>query len=76
MRSRVPDETGPTGGPAFTDVLGMLESWEDDAITVRRRDGTLVQVETALIVSGKAIPPEPKRRRRGDSSSESDDSAG
>ena len=64
VRTRVPGETGPSGGPAFTDVLGVLESWDEGVLTVRRRDGSLIAIEAALIVSGKVIPPPPERRRR------------
>jgi len=67
--------TGPTGGPAFNDVLGILESWEDGIATVRHRDGHLVTIETALIVSGKAIPPPPQRRRSDSSTRATDSSA-
>ncbi|MGN6162193.1 MAG: putative acetyltransferase [Marmoricola sp.] len=63
VRSRIPGETGPTGGPAFTDVLGILETWQDGVLTVRRGDGEVVAIDTSLIVSGKAIPDPPRRRR-------------
>ena len=56
-------QSGPSGGPAFADVLGDLEAWEDDLLRVRRRDGDLVLIAAADIASGKRIPPPPPRRR-------------
>jgi len=64
VRSRVPGETGPTGGPAFTDVLGVLESWGPSLLTIRTADDALVEVPLALVVSGKPVPPRPTRVRR------------
>jgi len=64
VRSRVPGENGPTGGPAFTDVLGVLETWGQHSIVIRRGDDTLIEIDIALIVSGKVVPPAPKRRTR------------
>lgn len=64
VRRVLPGETGPSGGPAMTDVLGVLESWEDDALTVRREDGSVVRVERSTLVSGKAVPPRASVRHR------------
>jgi ribosomal protein S18 acetylase RimI-like enzyme len=64
LRRVLPGETGPTGGPAMTDVLGTCESWADGIVTVRREDGTLVEVRTAEIVAGKPVPPRPPTRLR------------
>ncbi|HET7351353.1 MAG TPA: hypothetical protein VFJ28_10485 [Marmoricola sp.] len=63
VRRVVRGETGPSGGPAMTDVLGTCESWEDGVVTVRREDGTEVEIAVADIVSGKPVPPRPRRRR-------------
>ncbi|HET6165590.1 MAG TPA: GNAT family N-acetyltransferase [Marmoricola sp.] len=57
-------ETGPTGGPAMTDVLGTCESWADGRVVVRREDGTTVEIRTDDIVSGKPVPPRPSVRQR------------
>jgi N-acetylglutamate synthase len=57
-------ETGPTGGPAFTDVLGVMESWADGLAVVRTEAGGLVDIEIADIVSGKPVPPRPSVRLR------------
>jgi ribosomal protein S18 acetylase RimI-like enzyme len=64
VRRVLPGETGPTGGPAMTDVLGTCESWEDGLVSVRREDGTVVEIRTADIVSGKPVPPRPSPRLR------------
>jgi GNAT superfamily N-acetyltransferase len=57
-------ETGPTGGPAFTDVLGVMESWSGDEAAVRTEGGDLVTITVADIVSGKPVPPRPSVRMR------------
>lgn len=64
IRRLVPGETGPTGGPAMTDVLGVCEAWGDGTCTVRLADGTRVDLDIALIVSGKPVPPRPSVRLR------------
>jgi GNAT superfamily N-acetyltransferase len=64
VRRVLPGETGPSGGPAMTDVLGVCESWEDGIATVRREDGSVVEIVTADIVSGKPVPPRPSVYRR------------
>ncbi len=63
VRRVLPGETGPTGGPAMTDVLGVCESWSGGVMTVRREDGSLVEIVTADIVSGKPVPPRPTVHR-------------
>ena len=64
VRRVLPGETGPSGGPAMTDVLGVCESWADGVAAVRREDGTVVEIATADIVSGKPVPPRPSARLR------------
>lgn len=64
VRRVVRGETGPTGGPAMTDVLGICESWSDGVATVRREDGSLVEIAIVDIVSGKPVPPRPSIHRR------------
>ncbi len=63
VRRLLPGERGATGGPAMTDLLGTLESWGEEEIRVRADDGESVSIPKALIVSGKAVPPRPPRRR-------------
>ena len=58
-------EAGPTGGPAFTDVLGTCLSWTPGASAViEREDGVRVEIALADIVSGKPVPPRPSIRMR------------
>lgn len=64
VRRLLRGETGPTGGPAFTDVLGVMESWSAGEALVRTEAGELVQIQVADIVSGKPVPPRPSVRLR------------
>ncbi len=63
VRRLLPGERGPSGGPALTDVLGVLSRWGEQEISVRREDGVVVTVPHSEIVAGKAVPPRPARRR-------------
>ena len=60
----LPGETGPSGGPALTDVLGVMLEWGPTSTTLRTEDGSLVRVERADIVSGKPVPPRPPVQHR------------
>ena len=64
VRRLLPGEVGPSGGPALTDVIGMLESWEGAELVVRRSDDTLVRIPAELVVVAKRVPPPPARRPR------------
>jgi N-acetylglutamate synthase len=64
VRRVLPGETGPSGGPAMTDVLGICESWAEGVAVIRREDGSTVEIRTADIVSGKPVPPRPSVRHR------------
>ena len=64
VRRVLPGQTGLTGGPAMTDVLGVCEAWGDGVATLRRDDGTVVEIATRDIVSGKPVPPRPSARMR------------
>lgn len=57
-------ETGPTGGPAFTDLLGVCTAWSDGTCVVQPEDGPPVAIAVADIVSGKPVPPRPSTRHR------------
>jgi ribosomal protein S18 acetylase RimI-like enzyme len=63
VRHLLPGETGPTGGPRMTDVLGVMESWSGGT-TRLRTEGGVVEVPIADIVSGKPVPPKPSVRLR------------
>ncbi len=65
-----PDDVGKrvslrrrTDDGKFTDVVGVLERWEDGRIAVRRRDDQLVEFDADTLVAGKVVPPAPPRRR-------------
>ena len=64
VRRVLPGLTGPTGGPAMTDVLGVMESWDATSTTVRDAAGVVTRIELADIVSGKPVPPRPSVRLR------------
>lgn len=55
VRFRLPDGR-------FRDIVGVLESWHDDVLVLRRRDGSLAHVTAAEIVASKVVPPQPPRR--------------
>lgn len=61
---RILPERGPTGGPAFTDVLGVCLSWGEGTCVVQPEEGEPVAIPTRLIVSGKPVPPRPSVRQR------------
>jgi GNAT superfamily N-acetyltransferase len=64
VRRIVRGESGPTGGPAMTDLLGVMTTWTPADTTVRAEDGRLVTIALADIVSGKPVPPRPSVRHR------------
>jgi N-acetylglutamate synthase len=64
VRRRLPGSSGPSGGPALTDLLGILEEWGQRTLTVRAEDGTATVVDRSLVVAGKPVPPRPSVRLR------------
>ena len=64
VRRVVPGETGPSGGPAMTDVLGVCLRWSDGECVVQPETGPAVTIPLRLIVSGKPVPPRPPRGPR------------
>lgn len=48
----------------MTDLLGIMESWSDEATTVRGESGELITIALADIVTGKPVPPKPSVRLR------------
>lgn len=64
VRRLVPGESGPTGGPAFTDLLGVCVAWGDGVCVVQPETGPTVTIAIAEIVSGKPVPPRPSVRHR------------
>jgi N-acetylglutamate synthase len=57
-------ETGPSGGPALTDVLGTCLAWAEGTCVVQPETGPAVVIAVADIVSGKPVPPRPSPRGR------------
>ncbi|WP_174567438.1 putative acetyltransferase [Actinomadura kijaniata] len=57
LRRRLPEG-------AYSDVVGVLESWADGVLRVRRRTGEAVEVAEATVVAAKVVPPAPPERRR------------
>ncbi|TDD37970.1 hypothetical protein E1287_06600 [Actinomadura sp. KC06] len=51
----------PTG--EYSDVVGVLESWSGGILSVRRRNGELVEVPEKIMVAAKVVPPQPPPRR-------------
>jgi GNAT superfamily N-acetyltransferase len=64
VRVRIPDETGPSGGPAMRDILGILTAWDATELTLRRADGVVETVRHADVVTGKPVPPHASVRHR------------
>ncbi len=64
VRRLVRGETGPSGGPAMTDVLGVCTSWRDGVCTVRPETGPTVEIPLEDIVTGKPVPPRASARQR------------
>ena len=67
VRRVLPGETGPSGGPAMTDVLGTCTSWGDGVCVIEpdgegRREPVTIRLPD--IVSGKPVPPRPSTRHR------------
>jgi N-acetylglutamate synthase len=64
VRRLVRGATGPSGGPALTDLLGECVAWGDGVCVVRPERGEDVVVPLADVVSGKPVPPRPSVRDR------------
>ena len=65
VRRVLPGETGPSGGPAMTDVLGVCLAWGDGVCVVAPTAGRRARdIAIADIVSGKPVPPRPSPRLR------------
>jgi ribosomal protein S18 acetylase RimI-like enzyme len=64
VRRLVRGETGPSGGPAMTDVLGTCLSWAAGACVVQPESGPPQTIPWADIVTGKPVPPRASVRQR------------
>ncbi|MFL6288566.1 MAG: GNAT family N-acetyltransferase [Actinomycetes bacterium] len=54
---------GPTGGPAYRDVVGVLEASTPAEWSVRTRANAVVTVESKSVVAAKVVPDSPGRLR-------------
>ncbi len=52
----------PGDGPSLSDVVGVLESWGDEALVVRRADASTEVVRHHDVAAAKTVPPMPLRR--------------
>ncbi|MGI5273612.1 hypothetical protein ACQEUU_31030 [Nonomuraea sp. CA-218870] len=59
MGSRVTTRRRVPGG--FRDAVGVLESWADGVLRVRKRDGTVVEIPEETLVAGRVVPVAPPR---------------
>ncbi|MCA1824869.1 MAG: hypothetical protein LC640_11550 [Frankia sp.] len=50
------------GRTGLGDVVGELVSWSAGIVTVRRRNGALVEVAEDTMLAGKRVPPQPRTR--------------
>lgn len=57
VRRLLRGQTGPTGGPAFTDLLGTCLAWGEGRCVVQPESGPPVTIALADLVSGKPVPP-------------------
>lgn len=55
--------SGPSGGPAMSDVVGRLVEVTQDEARIERRDGSLVSLLLADVVTWKVVPGRPLRSR-------------
>lgn len=65
VRRLVPGETGPSGAPAMTDLLGVCEGYGDGLVVLRPdAGGDPVSIPLAQVVTGKPVPPRGSVRDR------------
>jgi N-acetylglutamate synthase len=64
VRRLLRGQTGPSGGPAMTDILGVCTAWAGGSCVVVPESGEPVQIPLSDIVSGKPVPPRPSVRHR------------
>ncbi|EGE41989.1 GNAT family N-acetyltransferase [Streptomyces sp. SID4928] len=55
-------EGGGTGAQ-FTDVVGVLTSWNNDVLSITRKSGESVHIVESSLVAGKVVPAAPAHRR-------------
>ncbi|NRQ35816.1 hypothetical protein HII36_28865 [Nonomuraea sp. NN258] len=60
--ARITTRRRVSGG--FSDAVGILESWDDGVLRVRKRDGSLVEIPEEMLVAAKVVPVAPPRPGR------------
>ncbi|WP_435598148.1 GNAT family N-acetyltransferase [Streptomyces anulatus] len=55
------DNGGP--GAEFTDVVGVLTSWNNGVLSITRKSGEPVHIVESSVAAGKVVPAAPARRR-------------
>ncbi|OLO31059.1 N-acetyltransferase [Streptomyces sp. MNU77] len=55
------DNGGP--GAEFTDVVGVLTSWNNGVLSITRKSGESVHIVESSVAAGKVVPAAPARRR-------------
>jgi hypothetical protein len=51
----------PSGRPELTDVIGHVRAADANSLQVERRDGSLVTIQRAEVVTWKPVPDPPQR---------------
>ena len=64
VRRRLPGQAGPTGGQAYSDVLGVLEQWGEATLGVRTSDHSLILIPIAEVFRAKRVPAPPAQQQR------------
>jgi hypothetical protein len=59
----------------MTDVIGVLEEFDDDHLVVRRKDDTAVTIARDLVVAAKIVPARPPTRARAATQTDGDDTS-
>ncbi|MFH8685508.1 GNAT family N-acetyltransferase [Streptomyces anulatus] len=54
---------GGGAGAEFTDVVGVLTSWNSGVLSITRKSGESVHIVESSVVAGKVVPAAPARRR-------------
>ncbi|MBX6384885.1 MAG: hypothetical protein IRZ07_18265 [Microbispora sp.] len=57
---RVTTRRAVPGG--FRDAVGVLETWSGGVLTIRKRDGSLVEIAEDTLVAAKVVPAAPPAR--------------
>ncbi|WP_097870515.1 GNAT family N-acetyltransferase [Streptomyces sp. rh34] len=54
---------GGGAGAEFTDVVGVLTSWDNGVLSITRKSAESVHIMESSVVAGKVVPAAPARRR-------------